>query len=649
MPDVPLLPREFQGLIPALEAKNVNKPFVVDGRHFVVDFKGPYTGFSSLLASYSKLANPDCVETFDVEDDEFIFTRDAIYKYDLTSMTWQPLFTFTEISTQWPWSVEEVGNIWYFCNYHILIRYDPSTITFSLHSPSGMPSGPKSICKSYGRLIVLGDSRVGWSALDNGDDFTTSLATGVGSQGTSAYAPGTTYVVKEVHDGFLYYTNKAIAKGQLIELETTFRHFSVSRYHKLVNPFAIVKADEHAHIFLTKQGFFITNGEKPEAFQALFSQHLIRDIFPTLENLEQPSLKLYYAEDNDWLILSIGSRDNPSLYGMAYVLNIKRGEGGWGRFDKLHYGFGKFNLNPDDPSAKFNLGYIDGDGYAHKFVLLPYSETPDYVTSYYYYQTYSNFPAPFSGSIWNPRTLMRVTSQNEGLLRTASSGIYILGYTQIEPEPTLPPDESGYSASLGNWSHEDWLTSTNPNEDWNSSTDPDEDWNIGDLGATFPCLIGIADGFTYLTAQVAPLSIGPIGAWIEVGLFRLPVAENADEMSMITDMQIGMFNNREFGGVEDWLALPDETVDWNAESGSEDWGYGIPTLVSYSVQLIATNDGINTFSAQVPTMSTDAGAMQFYKPFLTGIFHKVRLSAENTNEAFHLKFLELSGSKAGRL
>lgn len=653
MANQPLLLREIKGLLPALEAKNIAKPFVVDGRDFMLDFEGPYSAFSSLFASYQALGNPEQIETFEVEGDIFFFTNIGIFHYDPTSMFFQPLFTFPEVTSYWPWSVEEVGDIWYFCKKDIagtgIIRYDPTAARYTPFVASELPADPRSICKSYGRLIVLGSGRVAWSNLDNGDIFTSSLATGTGSQGTSAYAPGIPLIVKETKDGFVYFSDKAIAHAEIIEIETTFRHTNLSRQHRLLNPFAITTTEDLIHVFLTKQGFMATNGNKPERYQDLFSQHLVRHVFPGLDSLEdQPSLRLYYARDNNWLMLSIASKDNPTTYGMAYGLNISRDE--WGRFDKPHFGFGLFNLDQNDPTAKFNLGYVDLDGFLHKFIELPYSENEFLGINTVVYHAYSNFPSTYSGAVWNPKTLIKISSQPEGLLANSASGIYNFGYIDLTMEPNpLIVDESGYAASLNGVTSEDWLVSLAANEDWLVDPPPNEDWFTGSFAGEFPVLMGMSDSWSYFIVQNATITPGPIGAYIEIGLLRLPVVENADEMSLITDMSVGMFDNTTFGGTEDWMTMPNEVADWMLLAGMEDWGFGIPSIVTYSVEMIATNDGVNTFTNQVPTMSTDAGAVQFYKPFITGIFHKVRVGADEVDQAFHLKFLELSGSNAGRL
>lgn len=649
MANQPLLTREIQGLLPALEAKNVNKPFVIDGRNFIVDFEGPYSAFSSLLASYNPFSEPALVETFEVEGHTFIFSAIGIFEYDVTSQMYQPLYIFNSpVTSYWPWSAEKIGTVWYFCRKDVgIVRFDPTFWAFSILVASELPADPRSICKSYGRLIVLGATRVAWSDLDNGDVFDSSLATGTGSQGTSAYAPGNPLVVKETADGFIYFSDKAIGKGQIIEIETTFRHFNISREYKLINPFAIATTDDLTHVFVTKQGLVSTNGQVPKPWQELFSQHLIRNVFPSLDSLSLPTIKLYHDDDRDWFFISIASKDSPSLYGMAYALNLKRGEGGWGRFDKLHYSFGKFNLNPSDPSALFNLGYICKRGFIHKFVTLAYTEEEDYISDYYFYQSFSNFPATFEGSTWVPKSLMKMTSVNEAALINAVSGLYDFSTAAPAMEPTLPIDESSY-AVVNNVESEDWLVSLLPDEDWLVDVG-DEDWMTGDFAAIFPCLIGMADTFTRQTVEAAPLIKSPINGYIDVGFFRLPIVESGDEMTLITELAIGMFNSNDFGGAEDWLNAPTEDVDWMTATGIEDWGYGIPTEVGYKLTLIASNDGETTFSQQDPTMSTNAGAVQYYKPFLTGIFHKVRVAANEADEAFHLKFLELSGSKAGRL
>ena len=392
--------KQIKGLVPALDDKEVGQPFVISGRNFAVDYEGPYAAFAHVFGSYDPIQNPIAIETIQIGNAVFYCTQNAIYTYDSIGMWFVPVYQFTPVTDAWPWSVAYVGSKYYLCREGVgVLQYDPvaisfqniNTMTFTYQGTPGqavsafLPVNPCAICQSYGRLVILGSDKVVWSAQDNGIYIGVDLTTGSAYQGLSIIG-GSPLNVKETIDGFVTFTTNGILKSEINNGVTVYNHFVLSRTAKMLNPFCCVtmpnaigtttspflSSSDMIITFLTKQGFYTTDGHVPRPWEPLFSEFLTKKILPNYKDLTVTSLfRLLYVEDRRWLFLSVADPDFQQKYQKAYVLYTPRDE--WGSFNELHCAIGLFNVGLS-PQQNYNLGYIDWNGYIHTFQDLAYKE-----------------------------------------------------------------------------------------------------------------------------------------------------------------------------------------------------------------------------------------------------------------------------------
>ena len=173
----------FKGLLPGLDRKRIDVPYTVDGRNFLVDIKGPVSGLGTTWHLHTEIANPRGVQTLETSDllDTYIFTQDSINLVDADSRVVYPVFSHSIRILHWPWSRALVGSILYFANKEIgLVAYDIVAGTWKIITGNNIPTTVYACCESYGRLILLGQSAIHWSTIEDGSNagFLPSTSTG---------------------------------------------------------------------------------------------------------------------------------------------------------------------------------------------------------------------------------------------------------------------------------------------------------------------------------------------------------------------------------------------------------------------------------------------------------------------------------------
>lgn len=644
--------KTVKGLIPALNSKEVNAPYVIEGRNFALDAEGPYSAFPAVFSTYDFIYRPELVETVTLDDDIYYCTNGAILRYDSAAMSFYPVFVFTPVNSKYPWTTAYVGTQYYLCRKDIgVIQYDPRQQSWTLVSHAFLPVGACAVTNSYGRLVILGSSKVAWSALDDGTDLTPSLTTGAGFQGTSMIG-GVPMMVKQTIDGFITFTVNGIMKSEYTDTTGVFRHYVLTTTEHLLNPFAIATTSDLTHIFLDRRGMFQTEGKDPQPYDKLFSEFLNRKLFPKYDLSVQTLFRLYYSEARQFLCLSVATPDNPTIYTKAYVLYMNRGE--WGSFDEVHYSFGTFNLT-QGPYAGYNFGYVDTKGYVRHFEQgLAYKEGSfDAYNENVYWQSPLQYPAYTDAGVFIATDNFRVSEVNPAEFEGVPSGLYSRLYTELPIEPAIDPlVGTRYTPNLNWLPCEDYIALVADTiEDWNDSLSPEvaEDWLVSG-NCNFPDEMQGQSGLFKLTLAVSNATLAPLNAYIKVGLFRLSTGQYPDELTLVTDSAVGMFSNGGPADVVDFMTLVDETVDYLTDiSGDEDYGYGIGSGITYGYTLVGSNDGVTEFQSEIPTISHDIDSVEYYTNFNSAIYHWVQFSATQVNQAFHLRFLELSGNIAGRL
>ncbi len=668
MTDQALYTKQVKGFVPALDPLQLGQPSVVNGQNFLVDAEGPFAAFGSILLSYDSIAEVLGAQTLRVDDKTFLFTDKAIYTYDEVGDFFYPVYEFGgqflytnrqpqagddplteapeddagtmvfsaitvpsvqlialdvagEITTQYPWYSARVGIIHYFVKFGgSLISYNPETFVWEeVPIPVSISGRPAAVVEVGGRLILMTEFHVAWSQIDDGYNLTPNSAAGIGFQPLSICGGGAPLGLAEFVDGFIAYTRNGVLKGTRINSLIPFRFDTLSAEVIPINPYCIVSFDQSAHVVLAKNGFYRIAGQAPEIYQPLMGAYFTNKILPFRDLSMNSIIRLTYNSQKLHFYVSVASTDNPYFYEMAWVLYTLKDE--WGRFDRLHHGFGELAFSGGIYKG-FNFGFLCDRGFIHKFVDFPYVETA--LNNPY-------FPLGFYRHVLTEIPAVEVNGVN---VFTSYARIYTEDITQY-PDLTnwyYVADDGEYNSPL-----QFLVVSDTPEVD-------------GDV--TIFTAVG------YPVAQllervisVAPKEYMSINSFIEVGPYRLVTQVRADDTNEITHI---LTNGPEGAGVvesEDWL-LMDGEEDWlTSDAPDEDWGDGIFDETNFTVYSIGTLDGKNQYEDEKALMilETSDGNVRYYSGKTRGVAHLIRFEALEENTFFHLKTLDFGAILAGRI
>ena len=259
--------RKFDGLLPLVDSKRPERPYVVHGRNFLVHPDGPISSLGRREILTSAIMDPIGVYSFGIENNTrtLFFTRANVLEYDNANRRLIPLITFPVVPTDiQPWTEALVGGKEYFARKGVgLIEFDPTTGAWTLVTGTSIPTNIIACCESAGRLVVLAQGLYAWSAIDDGTNMVPDTATGAGFQSLSligATHPDAPLIVWKYSGGFLVYTTEGIIRAESVLAANPFRHTILSTRHIPLSALTVIPLDEARHVLLTRAGFFTTDG-----------------------------------------------------------------------------------------------------------------------------------------------------------------------------------------------------------------------------------------------------------------------------------------------------------------------------------------------------------------------------------------------------
>lgn len=505
MVDLSIDTKDIIGLIPALDSRKTDKARVIDGINFVWDADGPYSGFGNEFLADEPFTDPEYIATFRVEGTIYYTAKTGIYLYDSTNKMFIPQMLFDASSEDSPWSWCEVGTINYFCHLAIgIISYNPLTEAWASFTPASLPTNPTSIANVGGRLVVLGDNNVAWSALDDGSDLVPSLVTGAGAQAISLIG-GTPFAVKVLSDGFITYTSEGIMKSTYIGGGVTYRHRPVTTETKPINAFCIVSLERIEHVFLDKKGLYTLTGNNFKPLDPLMNDYLFNSLFKSFGiETTVPNYRIQYNNTEQLLFLSVSTTDASRQFSYALVYNTAVGK--WGQFNYLHYSFLEIDIAAGS-SAGIVFGYVDGDGIIRSMSRQHFVENASDKSFADFYQPLVEFPSRKIDDKHTMASIMYLTAYDEADIEDLGSAagyftniintpVQVLARTLVDLDSFIQVglfrfteqqfvDQIGYVADVSIGAGytpvgqviEDWLILTGF-EDWNTDTG-EEDWGEG--------------------------------------------------------------------------------------------------------------------------------------------------------------------------
>ncbi len=628
------LTRQFKGLLPALDRRQPTDRFVLTGQNFLVDAEGPYSAFGTQIITPAQIRNADQINTFRVGTESVIFTDKAVLKFNTISGIFFPVVTYASNNTEFPWSQAIVGGVHYFAKKDSGIkRYNPFTDEWSTLTLNVITT-PYAVSKAGGRLVILGESDVQWSAIDDGSDLATDIEKGVGIQSLAIVGGGVSLAVLPTFDGFITYTSTGLMKSELVDSINPFRHFPLTADEGIIplSQYSVIETANNEHVMLSKTGFYVTTGKVPQVFQPLMGEFFRRQILPKLDITKVSILRLTFEAERQWFIVSIAETEQNFRYTKAYVLYIPRDE--WGLFNRSHVAFGELSIT-GETNKGFNFGYFCADGCMHNFVDFPQQEEhPNNVDADKLPTNFHYFTSDFTPPTRNSPTENIMTSyiQLETFDETVFTvnGTDLYEYTEIGSFPSpATPDDIQQDSTLTEF--------------------------VFDLNAQ-SSLVEL--GWMQFTSI-----FGTIDAFIDVGLWRAQTEEDEpDEFTLINDVVIGMLEAPGISEFIDWLGFdPDVNEDWlNDNLDNEDWGVGIFTFTDYVATIIGSLDGYNQYQDQLEIMEerTDiviaeedetTGRARYFTCYNNGTYHIIRMEAFEIAESFHLKTIDIDPVPAGRV
>jgi len=646
MPNARVALTQVRGLIPLIDPKRITDPTISRARNVVIDADGPKSGFSSrvLVGNYAcqkAFADPLDVASFRVanETETFFFTHKAAFKYDTPNRNLVPVLTYSwGLTSFFPFTHAVVNSVDYFARQGTgLIAYDSTTGEWTFLNNTvvpGIPNGILACAESQGRLVVAVPGATHWSAIDDGQDFITSTTTGAGFQSLSligAAGAGLQLAVWGYPGGILTFTRRGIMRSQAVNSINPFRHEAWSDL-EAINPYCIAPFDNDKIIFLTRRGFYITDGYKrPELWQPAMSEYLHARLLPTLDLTFNSMLRLYVAPTRDWVILSYNTTGSAEgYYNQAWVYYGPSNE--WGIFNRLHTAFVDLHFeDAQDVNLGFKLGFVDNLGAVHL------------LTDTTFHDNYTD-----SDSIWVldlrgrsewPAELQPITATLPNGICTFSSVGYITG--DISDRFTSP---NVYDRRIV---VDDVIAAL---------TVPPEGGTIGGTPKQFASYCDVEGGLRIFRQAVLPPVKSALDAYIEIGLFRGGRNADIDELSTIIDLAISMEEGAIGDMFEDYIAdySPDDIFfDWSTgDDTAEDWGFDSDAFSEYKAEIVGTIDGKNPWEGNSNTdaeLIYTSGGTRFYSANVTGLHLLVKIKADAVGESFFLKTLEATVQPSGRL
>lgn len=648
MPGAQLSITEFDGLNLARERRQFLKPTLLEGRNTLIDAEGVYSAFGNQLISETSIADPANADTFRVESFIIIATVGVLLRYDSVNQRYYPVIQFTDTDEDYPWTMAQVGAVYYFGKYGVtgLIAYDSLTGYWSQQTGGDIPASIYGVAASAGRLLILSEGLASWSAIDDGTNLSASIVTGAGSQSLSVIGQGQPLSIKESDLGFVVFTKTGMATFELVTAVVVFKYRRIKTREVPINPYAIVNIEQGLIVYVAKTGFRQTNGGKPEPFQALAGEYFTRKVFPNIDLDVNPIVKLSYNEDRQWFIASVSSVARPHFYTWALVLYIPINK--WGIFNRGHYGFGEVDL-ASGPYAGYNYGFFCQYGLLHKFIEIPRHEGTNVVnTDNIYFRPPGDYPIQLVTGAERFSSLGILMTENPSSFHGVP-GVYELAeeVAQQDPDPIVIPTVVNAGEDI---EYVDWNTASG-DEDWNSDVG-DEDWLGDPMELVMRCAGGMAAGIIYSDYTLANRNYRTIDSYAIVGLIRFSDGEFHDRMSTVSGFSIGTGIQTTFV-YEDWNEIADglSDEDWNADSGDEDWGSNFPTNNQFKLQITGTIDGTTVYNNQQfdldPAFSFERSLE--YRQTCTGVFHYIKITANELDESFHLKLIDISGTLGPRL
>lgn len=623
----------FDPWMPDIDPRRSEKPRLIAVQNIVDDIDGPRSAFGSNFVNWNfwDIATRGKVDELPIANDILYGTQTGVWTINQTTGLAEPLLLVTLTKTFWPWTIAYVGGLYYICQYDIgLWQYDPVAQSIK-HITTPFGEKARGLIRSFGRLIVITDTAAAVSALDNGTDFTPSLATAAQAQALSLVG-GTALRLDPLPDGWILSTTNGIMKATYTEQAYVFSYDCLTNAIKLTSPNAGVYIEGLGAILLDPSGFHIVTARSltasgyPAPWEIEKGDYIKKNILNLLNANLYGTVDLFWSVAEQKLFVSFSGNSPEGVHNACFVYTLVSQR--WGSFDTQHTGIFETYSAINDI---YTCSYMGIDGFMHSFNNSDYTQILP--TNPYVLQDYVFRP----GAVQT--TELGVVSQVN-----VAGVTFDLGTTELNLSEVL---ETAFGTLTASGPY--YLNYT-PYSDTANDSQNDPGMTIGNpiIGGTYINMD--VSGGVELYAIGYSVPVGGLNSFLTVGPFRFTDQIAADETSSVDTVLIGIAGVSNFNVTEDWNVLLG-SEDWNALGGSEDWNTGAIDPNNFDLVLRSSDDGISmpVQGDEDLQIFANKGSMFYYKPQgYSGLMHQLTLSAEDAGQAFALKTLDLTGLATGR-
>lgn len=634
MPQVPLEWSLFRGLQPGIDRKRVPDAYVVEGENFLVDVDGPVSIFGKRWQIFDSIEEPRGIQALDdgPEEDLYWCLHDSINVWEPATRQLVPVFEHPQRVEWWPWTRARVGTFIYLCNKEIgLIRYCTTACLWQAVTGSNVPPDPIAVCESGGRLVILSNEFITWSAIDDGSNagLAPSTATGAGFQSLSIISSNPrALMVLPYSGGVISYARAGVLRSELRETSPNpFRHRVISRTHPVLNPWCAIvlpsvgdSEEPESHLFLTPRGFYTTDGrERPKMWQPLLSEYFHRQVLPRLQHADfnRMSVRLGRLFQDNAVTVSVSEDSRSAIYTHAWVVYTPTGDVG-------NYAQGHTAFVPFIKDGEYESGVVDVNGimWSFTFTAFDLAYPAETLWTVDFRLPTESWPAIFRGISAESLLGTHMTLMTESPENFVTAAVYNTRTTVFRGESPAVLD-TPYEAAIGDTASV-WFTDINR----------------------------VARAVDEGVPQ-------PLNASILVGPLKLPGAEPLPAVDTLLQTQsiiVGMLEGGIADEIRDYLTTDTDVIeDWNVLDGQEDWGQLAGDVTNYTVHLQGTLDGYRVWQVDgvpqeiSPELAKSEGRTQHMVGVVAGQYLFLRVTTDVLGESFHLKHLKASVTSAGRV
>lgn len=355
--------RDIKGLTPAIDLRNSDETFIVNGRNFAFTSQGPASVFGNRFLLTDPLESPEHCQSIRVRLRSgvrvFVFPGDGIYEWDEEN-TELVLLLETDVTNISPfrWTCGYLNGKIFFCHPVtgiLVLDIDAETLV-PLTGP-GVPSTPLAITINMGRLIVLDDTYLSWSWQSDGTNFTPAIGE-AGLQKVGDRVAGFPIMVSNYAQGVITWTTGGMMQSQFTGDQEVYRHRNLNTEFHPVNSFCTVQLDDNTCVILDERGLFKSQGGAPEPFAPLFNEFLIEYI--RLNDLKiGQNLRIEWDDIRRFFFVSVSVTPEYPRYEKAFVLYPPLDK--WGVVNEIHHGIMPIHIDANLREGQY-FGFVDVDG-----------------------------------------------------------------------------------------------------------------------------------------------------------------------------------------------------------------------------------------------------------------------------------------------